>query len=184
MACQIIPVIHCFRVSPHRCLCRKWFIFLWPHALFPPHFPVFWCWGALTRQHLPHTHKPTPFPQFWGLALGLITSLFVTLLVALWTQRDWGLISGVAGPGYQQPTKIEYIHLTASLPQMIKWNTTGQRCEDAQREAVWTYSRPSVNICDNLCLIVYSTHDKILVDSGRVSPAAVIFTVIHLQGSL
>jgi len=33
----------------------------------------------------------------------------------------------MAGPGYQQPTKIEYIHLTASLLQMIKWNTTGQR---------------------------------------------------------
>lgn len=90
----------------------------------------------------------------------------------------------MAGPGYQQPTKIEYIHLTASLLQMIKWNTTGQQSEDAQREAVRMHPCPSVNICDNVCLIVYSTHDKILVDSGRVSPAAVILTVIHLQGSL
>lgn len=90
----------------------------------------------------------------------------------------------MAGPGYQQPTKIEYIHLTASLLQMIKWNMSGQQSEDAKCEAVRMHSCPSINICENICLIVYSTHDKILVDSWRVFPVAVILTVIRLRGSL
>lgn len=50
--------------------------------------------------------------------------LYITPLVTLCTPRNWGLISDMAGAWYQQPTKIEYIHLSASVPQMIKWNVT------------------------------------------------------------
>lgn len=49
---------------------------------------------------------------------------YLTPVVTLCTPRNWGLISDMAGARYQQPTKIEYIHLTASVPQMIKWNVT------------------------------------------------------------
>lgn len=124
-------------------LCHQIIGWKWPHCLPCAHATaprsqvwfqkIEWLDKILLPMHWMNKYYLGSAPIFLVLGSWLRAdnfAQFLTPLVALWTRKDWGLITSVAGPVNQQPTKIEYIHLTASLPQMIKWNATGQRCED------------------------------------------------------